>query len=100
MAVDALWHAPSRRQHQIRVHTAHLGAPVANDDIYGDDANAFRAEARRIHDTPCHASQGLRTEHSFLPLQFAPLRRGRPLLHAWSLRVSHPEQASAQHNPG
>eukprot|EP00965_Chrysotila_dentata_P022451 743286-Pleurochrysis_carterae.AAC.4 len=59
------------RQHQIRVHCAHLGAPVANDDVYGDGASAFRA---------CFAS--------------ASLRRGRPLLHAWSLSVAHPHTAA------
>lgn len=57
------------RQHQIRAHCAHCGAPLANDDVYGGDAAA--AAFRQ---------------------QFGPLRRGRPLLHAFSLRIPHLQQ--------
>lgn len=55
------------RQHQIRVHTAALGAPVANDDGYGD----------------WESNEALRAAHG-------PFMRGRPLLHAWSMAVAHP----------
>ncbi len=55
------------RQHQIRVHCAHAGAPLANDDGYGS-AETVRAFRRA----------------------FGPLPRNRPLLHAWSMEVPHP----------
>lgn len=55
------------RQHQIRVHCAHLGAPLVNDDAYGT-ADGVRAWRQRC----------------------AGLARGRPLLHAWSMEVPHP----------
>ena len=56
------------RQHQIRIHCAHLGAAVANDEAYGTDVAGFR--------------QAL-----------GPLPRSRPLLHAWSMAVPHPSSA-------
>lgn len=58
------------RMHQIRVHCAHLGAPVVGDVVYGNrqkDA-AFQAALR-----------------SSLPTR-------RPLLHAWALELPHPRQ--------
>lgn len=61
------------RQQQVRVHAARvLGAPVANDETYGERA----------------AVERLRSE-------FGGLGRGRPLLHAWSLEVPHPNPAAA-----
>jgi 23S rRNA pseudouridine1911/1915/1917 synthase len=57
------------RQHQIRAHCAHLGAPVANDGDYGSEAGVLSFQ------------QGL-----------GKLPRGRALLHAWSLSVPHPTQ--------
>ena len=58
------------RQHQIRVHCAHLGAPLANDEAYStpDEVRKLRAS-------------------------LGPLPRNRPLLHAWSMEVAHPDQA-------
>ncbi|HEX4122900.1 MAG TPA: RluA family pseudouridine synthase [Verrucomicrobiae bacterium] len=53
------------RTHQIRVHLAHLGFPVAGDLVYGRRANAVLRE---------------RTGYA------AP----RQLLHAWRLVVAHP----------
>jgi tRNA pseudouridine32 synthase/23S rRNA pseudouridine746 synthase len=35
------------RTHQLRVHCAHLGAPIAGDHVYGGDAS--RAAARHLH---------------------------------------------------
>jgi tRNA pseudouridine32 synthase / 23S rRNA pseudouridine746 synthase len=35
------------RTHQLRVHCAHLGAPIAGDGVYGGDAS--RAAARHMH---------------------------------------------------
>lgn len=56
------------RQHQIRIHCAHLGAAVANDDAYGTDVASIRRA-------------------------LGPLPRARPLLHAWSMAVPHPSSA-------
>lgn len=53
------------RMHQIRVHLAALGHPVAGDAEYGGrEPSASRAQG-------------------------APLP-GRPMLHAWRLRLRHP----------
>lgn len=63
------------RQHQIRVHTLLLGAPVANDDLYDPrGAPAVRAA---------------------LGAAAGGLSRGRVLLHACRMRVSHPCDGSA-----
>ena len=53
------------RTHQIRVHLAHVGAPVLGDAVYGDVSANDRAAK-------------------------APLSATRPLLHAWRLGFDHP----------
>mmetsp|Transcript_16825 Transcript_16825/g.54770 ORF Transcript_16825/g.54770 Transcript_16825/m.54770 type:complete len:355 (-) Transcript_16825:491-1555(-) len=53
------------RTHQIRVHLAHLRAPVLGDDLYGD---------------PRHNKLAAKP----------PFRVQRPLLHAWQLSFPHP----------
>ena len=53
------------RTHQIRVHLAHVGAPVLGDIVYGDASANDRAAK-------------------------APLSVARPLLHAWRLGFDHP----------
>ena len=53
------------RTHQIRVHLAHVGAPVLGDPVYGDVSANDRAAK-------------------------APLSVARPLLHAWRLGFDHP----------
>jgi 23S rRNA pseudouridine1911/1915/1917 synthase len=61
----------SGRQHQIRVHCAHLSAPILDDDAYGSAI-----------------PQDLRAR-----LGLAPMRgrgRPRPLLHAWAMQVTWP----------
>lgn len=64
------------RQHQIRVHAAFLGAPVANDDLYDPHgAPSFRASYSSL---ACGGSLG----------------RGRPLLHAWRMHVAHPVEST------
>lgn len=50
------------RMHQIRVHAAHLGAPIVGDPLYGDSGKDRRLGARA----------------------------GRPLLHAVELTFPHP----------
>ena len=56
------------RTHQIRVHSAFLGAPVANDHLYAP-------------------SQALKTFRENLG---KGLKERRQLLHAWKLKVNHP----------
>jgi len=55
------------RPHQIRIHCAHLGAPVANDDDYADRT----------------LIEAFRKRHKGLP-------KKRPLLHDWRMEFSHP----------
>jgi 23S rRNA pseudouridine1911/1915/1917 synthase len=57
------------RTHQIRVHLAHLGFPVAGDLVYGRRANVILREASGYS---------------------AP----RQLLHAWRLALFHPQSGS------
>ncbi|HLO67759.1 MAG TPA: RluA family pseudouridine synthase [Holophaga sp.] len=54
------------RTHQIRVHLAHLGAPILGDPLYGG-ATAWMDGQRRSHPCP------------------------HPLLHAWKVALDHPE---------
>lgn len=56
------------RTHQIRVHLAHLGFPIAGDDKYGDFA--FNRELQRV---------GLK----------------RMFLHAWKIKFPHPQSGEA-----
>jgi len=56
------------RTHQIRVHLAHLGFPIAGDDKYGDFA--FNRELQRV---------GLK----------------RMFLHAWKIQFPHPQSGKA-----
>ena len=53
------------RTHQIRLHLAHLGAPILGDNLYGGAASWLDAERRPV---PCP----------------------HPLLHAWKLALDHP----------
>jgi 23S rRNA pseudouridine1911/1915/1917 synthase len=65
---DATWlevHLHTGRTHQIRVHLAHVGFPVAGDLVYGRRANAR-----------------LRELSAYIP--------PRQLLHAWRLELLHP----------
>lgn len=36
------------RTHQIRVHAAHLGCPIAGDPVYGDGSGPMRLHARQL----------------------------------------------------
>jgi len=64
------------RQHQIRVHLAHVGLPVLGDDVYGQDARrpvAVRRQmlhARRLGLTHPGTGQNVTVE-SPLPPDFA-----------------------------
>ena len=61
-------HLKTGRTHQIRVHLAAIGRPIAGDPVYG---------RRR----PAHAPDHI---HALL----APVRR--QMLHAWRLEIDHP----------
>jgi len=60
------------RTHQVRVHLAHLGAPILGDPLYGG-ATAWLDADRR----------GLACPH--------------PMLHAWKLALDHPEDGRRLH---
>ena len=68
------------RQHQIRVHCAHLGAPLINDD------DAYGAVGQS-------GSSGQSGSPSLCE-QLGPFAKGRPLLHAWSMEVERPGEAT------
>ena len=61
------------RTHQIRVHLASAGHPIAGDDKYGD------FELNRRLQKPGNGSAGLR----------------RMFLHAWTLKFNHPKTRKA-----
>jgi 23S rRNA pseudouridine1911/1915/1917 synthase len=68
------------RQHQIRVHLAHLGLPVLGDRVYGRSAQGRSGPRRPPLDVgrpPLHVGR-------------PPLHVGRPLLHACRLAFVHP----------
>ncbi len=41
-------HPETGRTHQIRVHAAHIGCPIAGDPVYGDGAGSMRLHARAL----------------------------------------------------
>jgi 23S rRNA pseudouridine955/2504/2580 synthase len=63
------------RTHQIRVHLAHAGHPIAGDDKYGDFALNRTLAAQGVRRLCLHAAS-LRFAH---PLTGAPLRLAAPL---------------------
>lgn len=56
------------RTHQIRVHCAHVDAPLVNDDVYGRPEDVSAARER-----------------------YGPLMKARPMLHSWRVKVAHPD---------
>jgi 23S rRNA pseudouridine1911/1915/1917 synthase len=71
------------RQHQIRLHLAHLGHSLIGDSVYTDVAgtSAAHASARRAL---VRRTTG----------RLAALRVRRPMLHAWRLAFPHPVNGS------
>jgi 23S rRNA pseudouridine1911/1915/1917 synthase len=70
----------SGRQHQIRIHLAHMGHPILGDKMYGPDPDLFLD----------YLEQGLTAEIE----QRAGARRH--LLHAASLSFTHPITGKTQ----
>ena len=89
--VRVLWRGPDRalllarprsgRQHQIRVHLAHLGHPVLGDKLYQDGGSAYLKMLRDELDDAAREQLG----------------HGRQALHAWSLRLRHPGDGRPLH---
>ena len=77
--VDLQVRIETGRQHQIRVHLALEGTPVAGDKLYGQSDAFFKA----ISDAP-------EDEALLRTLPFA-----RHALHAWRVRLEHPERGGA-----
>jgi 23S rRNA pseudouridine955/2504/2580 synthase len=75
------------RTHQIRVHAAHLGAAVAGDEKYGDDAANARLRALGLKRLFLHAAA-----LSFQPAEDGPtIRVEAPLPAALAAVLTHLE---------
>jgi 23S rRNA pseudouridine1911/1915/1917 synthase len=68
------------RTHQIRVHLEHVGHPILGDRIYGQPDATF------VHVF----------EHGFDDWALARVRLDRQALHAWRLRLPHPDGRSIE----
>lgn len=64
------------RTHQVRVHLAALGLPVAVDSLYGDGEGVYLSQVK-----PKYQKKASREEKPLI---------NRLGLHAWSLRFKHP----------
>ncbi|MCS6799883.1 MAG: RluA family pseudouridine synthase [Myxococcota bacterium] len=73
-ALLALW-PETGRQHQLRVHLAHIGHPIVGDKLYGPDGPALFVE---------HVETGM------TPALAARAGHDRQALHAWRLELVHP----------
>jgi 23S rRNA pseudouridine1911/1915/1917 synthase len=81
------------RQHQIRVHLAHVGLPILGDPVYGKPPRTGQAA---LGGKPPRTG---RTAQK--PVQGRPLAR-RPMLHAFRLAFAHPvtgERVTAESLP-
>lgn len=67
------------RLHQIRVHLAHLGHPVAGDKLYIGEGAAYMKAVKR----------------ELTAEDLTALGADRQLLHAWKLRLKHPVTGEA-----
>ena len=81
------------RTHQIRVHAAHLGFPIAGDDKYGDFALNKSLVARGLKRMFLHAAQ-LRFAH---PISGEALTLEAPLPADLQIFVDHLNTLDAAH---
>ncbi|MGA3211484.1 MAG: RluA family pseudouridine synthase [Terriglobales bacterium] len=81
------------RTHQIRVHLASLGYPVAGDTLYGAPREIKMNLGFRIGDLEIETSRKRGTRKSQIPnqkSQIAPLHLSRNFLHAAAIQFQHP----------
>jgi 23S rRNA pseudouridine1911/1915/1917 synthase len=83
------------RQHQIRVHLAHVGLPILGDPVYGKPPRMCRTALGGKPPRMCRTALGgkpprmCRTALGGKPVHDRPLAR-RPMLHAFRLAFAHP----------
>ncbi len=78
-------HPLTGRTHQIRVHLAYIGCPVAGDGVYGKHASGppRRSGKKRPSPHPPAPSPNLHWE-----------KGGRQMLHAWRLKITLPDETA------